>query len=369
MKALRLTKTVQDLPHVVPFVGPEALERQTGVTFQARLGANENGFGPSPKSVAAMQAAAADNWMYGDPENHDLRQALAHHHDVPPAAVMVGEGIDGLLGLTVRLLVEVGETVVTTDGAYPTFNAHVTSHGGRLVKVPMSQDHEDLAALVATAREQKARLLYVSNPNNPMGTFWSGQAIENLIASLPDDLGLLLDEAYCDTAPQGTVPPLDPNNPQVLRFRTFSKAYGLAGARIGYVIAHHDLIAAFDKVRNHYGINRVGQIGALAALKDQDYLRDVVARLARSRQQLFNIANAHGFPALPSGANFVAIDCGEGAQKSAFILEHCLKAGVFIRRPSVAPLDRCIRVSCGDDNENALFAAALGDAVAAWQSR
>lgn len=369
MKGLRLTKVVRDLPRVVPFVGPEAIERQTGVQFKARLGANENVFGPSPEAIAAMQAAAAENWMYADSENHDLRQAIAAHHNIPAETVMVGEGIDGLLGLTVRLLVEPGERVVTSDGAYPTFSAHVTSRGGRLTKVPMRDDHEDLARLLEAAAENQARLLYVSNPNNPMGTFWSAEALQDIMDRLPDGTGLILDEAYCDTAPDGAVPPVETSHPQVLRFRTFSKAYGLAGARIGYVIGPAETISAFDKVRNHYGINRVGQIGALAALKDQAYLRDVVARIVTSREQLVEIASAHGFTELPSGANFVTIDCGGDSDKSEFILKACLNGGVFIRRPGVAPLDRCIRVSCGDDKANQAFAAALDDAVAAWQAR
>ena len=138
--------------------------------------------------------------------------------------------------------------------------------------MPFRDDREDLAALLHRAIETRARILYISNPNNPMGTWWDAAALNDLIARLPPDLVLLLDEAYCDTAPAGTVPAIDVSNPQVLRLRTFSKAYGLAGARIGYCLGEAGMISAFEKVRNHYGINRVGQIGALAAVEDQAYL-------------------------------------------------------------------------------------------------
>jgi histidinol-phosphate aminotransferase len=149
----RFTPLVDSLPATVPFVGPETQERARGRPFVARLGANENVFGPSPKAIAAMQAAAADAWMYGDPENHDLKQALAAHHGVTAQNIVVGEGIDGLLGYLVRLTVGPGDAVVTSDGAYPTFNFHVAGFGGTLHKVPYRGDAEDPQALVARAAE------------------------------------------------------------------------------------------------------------------------------------------------------------------------------------------------------------------------
>lgn len=364
MPRIPFTPTIEALPKLVPFVGPEAIERETGITFLARMGANESVFGPSPKAVEVMREAAAMNWRYSDPENHDLRAALADFHGVPLGSVVIGEGIDGLLGLTCLMYLETGATVVTSDGAYPTFNFHVLAHGGRLVKVPMRTDKEDLDALLETARRENARILYVSNPNNPMGSWWPAADIARLIANLPERTLLILDEAYSDTAPPGTLPPLDMSNPQVVRYRTFSKAYGLAGARIGYALGAVHIIEAFDKVRNHYGINRVGQLGALAALADQAYLADVVSKIARARGMISDIARANGLTPLPSATNFVAIDCGADAQFAKSVLDGVLAERVFIRKPGVAPLDRCIRVSCGSDPDIALFAKALPAAIA-----
>jgi len=136
MCAYPFTPIVRELPSTVPFVGPEAQERARGRPFRARIGANENVFGPSPRAVAAMQAAAAQAWMYGDPENHDLKHALARHHGIEPDNVVVGEGIDGLFGYTARLFVEPGTAVATSQGAYPTFNFQVAGCGGRIVTVP-----------------------------------------------------------------------------------------------------------------------------------------------------------------------------------------------------------------------------------------
>ncbi len=353
------------LPHLVPFVGPEALERARGRPFRARLGANESSFGPSPKAIAAMRAAAVEAWKYADPESYDLRSAIAAFHGVAPENIMIGEGIDGLLGLTCMMFLVPGETVVTTGGAYPTFNFHVAAHGGQISLVPMRDDREDLPALLAAAQRQRAKLLYVSNPNNPMGTWWTGGEIERLIRNLPDGTLLVLDEAYVDTAPAGTAPLLDVSNPQVIRYRTFSKAYGLAGARIGYAIADAAVIATFDKVRNHYGINRAGQIGALAALLDQEHLKQTVAKIAAARDRISAAARDSGLTSILSAASFVAIDCGRDAIFAKRVLDELIARDVFVRKPAAPGLDRCIRVSCGRDGDLDVFVADLPDALAA----
>lgn len=350
---------IRAIPPTVPFVGPEALMRRSGHRFKARIGANESVFGPSPRAIAVMERAAAENWMYADPESFELRTALARHMGFGADNVVIGEGIDGLLGLTLHVVLSPGETVVTSDGAYPTFNFHVAMHAGRLLKVPYRDDKEDLAALLDTAKSEKARVLYVSNPDNPMGSWWPAAEIQRLMDQVPDDMLLILDEAYGDTSPEGTLPAIDVARPNVLRFRTFSKAYGLAGARVGYCFGASDLIAEFEKVRNHYGMNRVGQLGALAALEDQDYLKKTVADIARARQRIAEIARVNGLNPLASATNFVAIDCGRDGAYAKRILDGVLARDVFIRMPGVAPLNRCIRVSCGVDENLDMFAEAL----------
>lgn len=344
-----LTPHAEALPSTVPFTGPEALERRAGIPFRARLGANESLFGPSPRAVAAMAKAAADSWMYGDPENHDLKQALAAHHGVTPGHIAVGPGIDGLLGLICRLTLAPGTAVVTSLGAYPTFNFHVAGFGGVLTRVPYLGDHEDPEALLAAARTTGAKLLYFANPDNPMGSHHPAAVVEAMVANLPDETLLILDEAYADLAPPDAVPMIPADHPQVIRMRTFSKGYGLAGARVGYAITNPDLALAFDKVRDHFGMGRISQAGALAALADQDWLAGVQARTLQARDRLSAIARANGLIPLPSATNFVTVDCGRDGDHARRILAALGRRGVFIRMPGVAPLDRCIRISLGDD--------------------
>mgnify|MGYP003606903935 CR=1 FL=1 len=364
MDRLRLAPIPAALPATVPFTGPEALERRRGAPFRARLGANENGFGPSPRAIEAMARAAAEVWKYADPDSHDLRAALAARHRTDPRHVMVGEGIDGLLGLLVRLTVAPGEVVVTSRGAYPTFNYHVAGFGGRLSLVDYRADAEDPEALVDAAARDGARLVYLANPDNPMGSHHPGARIEAMLDALPPGVLLVLDEAYAEFAPPEALPRIDPADDRVIRMRTFSKAYGMAGARVGYALGPAALIAAFDRVRNHFGMNRIAQVGALAALADRDWLNEVRARVAGARDRITAIAAACGLRALPSATNFVAIDCGADGDFARRVLAGLDREGVFVRMPGVAPLDRCIRISCGPEADLDVLAEALPRALA-----
>ena len=365
MTGPRYTPLCASLPATVPFVGPEAQERINGHPFKARLGANENIFGPSPRAIEAMAKASADQWMYGDPESHDLRHALATHHGIAPENIVVGEGIDGLLGYLVRLMVAPGDTVVTSEGAYPTFNYHVAGFGGILHKVPYKGDHEDPVALFRKAAEVKAKLVYLANPDNPMGTWHKGADILAAMDHLPPDTLFILDEAYVEFAPEGTATPVQIDDPRLIRMRTFSKAYGMAGARVGYAMGDIPLITAFNKIRNHFGMNRAAQIGALAALEDQAYLAQTVANVAEARDRITAIAAQNGLITLPSATNFVAMDCGQDGDFARKVLTELVKRGIFVRMPFVDPQDRCIRISAGRPQDLDLVESLLPDALAA----
>ncbi|WP_010138848.1 pyridoxal phosphate-dependent aminotransferase [Oceanicola sp. S124] len=360
----RLTALAAALPSTVPFTGPEELERRRGAPFAARLGANENGFGPSPRALVAMTGSASGIWQYGDPASHELRAALADHWGCEVANIVVGGGIDGLLCDLVRLTVAPGDVIVTSAGAYPTFNYHVAGFGGRIETVPYRDDAEDLPALIARAAEVDAKLVYFANPDNPMGSYLPGAAIAEALAALPAGTLLVLDEAYGEFAPEEAAVPLPVDDPRLVRMRTFSKGYGMAGARVGYALGPEELIRAFDKVRNHFGMNRSAQAGALAALQDQDWLGHVRAAVAASREAIAAIARDNGLVPLPSATNFVTIDCGGDGDRARALVAALAEEGIFVRMPFVAPQDRCIRISCGPEREMTLLAEALPRALA-----
>ena len=248
----RFTAVVQSLPSIVPFIAPEEIERSRGRPFSVRLGANELTFGPSPKAVASMAAAASTAWMYGDPKSHVLRNALADQHSVAPPNIVVGEGVDGLLSYITHLLIGPGDALVTTHGTYPTLNYFVAGRGGILHTVPYgADDRQDLDALLGKAAEVNAKILYIVNPDNPSGTWHTAASVEHVIERLPSGCLLVVDEAYHELGVE-----FDANarvaidDLRVLRLRTFSKGYGLAGCRIGYALGALEIIAAFDKIRN-----------------------------------------------------------------------------------------------------------------------
>jgi histidinol-phosphate aminotransferase len=360
----RYTRLVEALPVVVPFVPPEALERRIGRKLRLRLGANESAFGPSPKAVAAMAEGAAGINHYGDPEGYALRSAIAARHGISRDNIALGSGIDEIEGLLVRACMEPGETVVMSHGSYPTFAYHVNGRGGKLVTIPYAREHNDLEALGQAAREHKARIVFLVNPDNPTGTWLSASDQLRLIERLPDRSVLILDEAYADFAPAESLPDLDAEDRRVIRLRTFSKAHGLAGARIGYVIAPAETIVALDKIRNHFAVNRLAQQGALASLSDPDFVADVVAQVALGREDYAQLAASLGLKTLPSATNFVAIDMGTSTRAKETVRLLLEDEAVFIRMPGVAPLDRHIRVTIGTPEERALFAPSLARVVA-----
>lgn len=365
MAEYRVTSLAKGLPATVPFVGPEAQERAREQVFLARIGANENVFGPSPRVVEAISQAAEGAWMYGDPEFFNLRAALAEHHHLRSENVMVGEGIDGLFGYLVRLFIEPGDKVVTSAGAYPTFNFHVAGFGGELITAPYKNDQEDVESLISLAKGYRPKLIYLANPDNPMGTWWSGETIERMIDDVPEGSLLVLDEAYSQFAPAEALPQVSIDDHRVLRFRTFSKAYGLAGIRVGYAMGEASLINEFNKIRNHFGVGSVAQAACLAALADSSYLTETIAQVAAARERLHQIAHDNGLKALPSATNFVAIDCGRDGDFATAVLRHLIANGVFVRMPGVAPLNRCIRVSVGKTDDLDIFATVLPEALKA----
>ena len=362
------TKLLSQLPATVPFVGPETQERARGALFDARLGANECVFGPSPKAVAAMQAVSEEIWKYADPTSFELRTALAEHHSVDIDNIVVGEGIDGLLGYLARMVVQEGDDIITSDGAYPTFNYHVIGYGGILNKVPYKEDHEDLDGLLKAVINTNSKLVYFANPDNPMGTANSAEAVQGFIDLLPDTCLLALDEAYIEFAPDGISPRIDVAQSNVIRFRTFSKGYGMAGARVGYAIGAQEVILQFEKIRNHFGMNRAAQAGALAALQDQEWIEHIRDQVKHGRDQIGEIAHDNGLSIIPSVTNFVAIDCGRDSTFAKSVLSYLVAHGIFVRMPFVTPQDRCIRVSVGLEEDISLFANLLPKALSAARS-
>jgi histidinol-phosphate aminotransferase len=359
---------IRAVPATTPFVGPEELARRVGRASLVRLGANESAFGPSPRAIAAMQAAVSSTSLYGDPESYDLRVALAARHGCAIENIVVGAGADELLGLIVRTYGAPGDRVMMSHGSYATFAYHVNGHGLELLTVPPFPDGAiDIEALLAAAQQQRPKIVYLADPDNPSGSLAGAAAVARLQAELPGDTLFVLDEAYADFVPPGGLIP-DAIDEQTIRIRTFSKAYGMAGARVGYALASRHAIAAFQKIRNHFGVNRTAQIGALAALDDDAFIAEVVAEVARGRAEYHAFGARIGVRTLPSQTNFVCFEVGTRPQAEA-MMTGLLQRGVFVRKPGQPPIDGFIRVTVGTSAERAFFYDQFSAALDALRER
>ena len=188
-----------------------------------------------------------------------------------------------------------------------------------------------------------------------MGTINKPSDIETLIQYLPETTLLCLDEAYIDFVDDNFVPKISLDTKNVIRMRTFSKAYGMAGLRVGYAIGEKNLILNFEKIRNHFGMSRISQVGALAALEDYDFISEVINKVKLSRNRIADIANNNSCKFIPSFTNFVAIDCLKDSKFAKKVLENLINNGVFVRMPYSYPQNRCIRVTVGLDKDIDLF--------------
>lgn len=364
--APKIDSHIRALPATIPFIAPERTERETGKAFLARLGANEGNWGCSPLAKEAMAKAAKDNvGNYCDPECYDLRSALASHLSIDKLNLVCGAGIDNLLGLIVRIFSSRGDKILTSLGAYPTFNYHVNGYDRELLTVPYWGDHEDLSGLALAAQKHQPSIIYLSNPDNPMGSWWSKTDIVKFMDAIPENSLLILDEAYGETAPVGTLPDIDVSRGNVLRLRTFSKAYGLAGLRCGYAFGHADLISPFEKVRDHFGVNIMAQHAALAALGDQQWLGNTLRNITKARARIKAIATSANLTPIASATNFVTIDCERDGAFAMQVLDGLMQRGIFVRKPMALGLDRCIRISAGRDEELDAFETALAQTLGA----
>ena len=347
------TRIVSNLADAIPFTAPEEYERQLGQKFIARLGANESVFGPSPFAVAAMTKAAQSPQWYGDPLSHDLRTELSQQSGLTPDHFVFGPGIDGLFSHIASAYLEPNDQVVTTLGSYPTFNYFIDVVGAKLVQVPYRDFSVDLEGLLDAVVSHQAKAVYIANPDNPSGSVLTQAAIQGFLDALPKHILVILDEAYVDF-----VDPFLLDDPRVIQLRTFSKAYGMAGARIAYAMGKPSTLQPLNRIRPHFEVNAIAQAGALASLQDTDHLRRVRELNRLAKYDLAIILEKFNLYPLESGTNFVLGDAGSRERAEAYV-SALRQEGVFIRKPGLPPLDRYIRVTVGLEDDHKILAKAL----------
>ncbi|WP_293760873.1 aminotransferase class I/II-fold pyridoxal phosphate-dependent enzyme [uncultured Aquitalea sp.] len=347
-----MTRFARHLEHhtiVNPFPGIVKLEAALGHRIKTRIGSNESLPDPvSPLAGEFGKALAELARLYPDPYAHALRQRAAALNGVSADEVLFDTGADSLILLGLRLSCNAGDAVVTTGGSYPTFRYFAEGVGARVLEVPYLTQGDrlqpDLKRLAEVARVEHASVLYLANPDNPTGHYWQADDIRALREALPLHTLLLLDEAYVDFCTEAEdAPPAGPL-PNTLRLRTLSKAYAMAGMRVGYAIAPAQLIAKADQIRPQFALSSVAQAAAQIVLDDPDYSRRLISHTLTLRHHLSHELYDLGLTPLPSHTNFVSVPYADPMQAEA-IQRHLLTHGIAIHRPQHPATRHLLRIT------------------------
>jgi histidinol-phosphate aminotransferase len=353
-----MTRTIEELipdylrglPVYVPGKPIEEVERELKI-HAVKLASNENPLGPSPKGIAAARAVLGDSNRYPDGGTHLLREALAERRGVSLEEIFVGLGSSEIIDLASRVLLRAGLQGLTSHGTYAPFSVAIRASGAELVLVPQREFAFDLKAM-SRAITPKTGVIYLANPNNPTGSAFTGKEFEEFLASVPDGVLVVLDEAYIDYATSmGLRDAVEAyrKRKNLLILRTFSKVYGLAGLRIGYAIGQPGLLSAMNKLRTPFNTSGVAQAAALAALDDNEHVARCIETNARERKRLSEGLAKLGFRPVPSEANFVFIVAGPDAQAMS---DDLLQMGVIVRPLGWMGFPEAIRISVGTAEEN-----------------
>jgi histidinol-phosphate aminotransferase len=337
------------------------VQRELGLAEVVKLASNENPLGPSPRAVEAGRAAMAEVNRYPDPQATELRAALSAHLGMPASHIVAGNGSVEIIDLVARAFLGPGDNAVISEHAFVRFRQVVAAHNHGARLVPMRGWTHDLAAM-ARAIDARTRLVFVANPNNPTGTWNRRAEVEALVAALPPGCLLVLDEAYFEYADDPDYPDgvdLVRRGAPVIVTRTFSKVYGLGGARAGYAVAEPQVLDAVLVIREAFGTSVVAQAAATAALADSDFVRRSVEMNREQKARVASALRDRGFEVLPSLANFVTFDTRAGGRD---VFRRLLARGVIVRPLDPYAMGSWLRVSVGTPAENAAFLAAL-DAV------
>jgi len=341
--------------------------RQAPAEVQPRLiklDSNENPFGPSPRAVEAMRSGLATANSYPDDDCSELRRTLAANHAVPPEQVLVTAGSTALLGLLCQTMLAPGLNAVTSERSFVVYSMAVHATGAQLIETPMRDDAFDPAAILNAINED-TRIVFLANPNNPTGTMLADSAVDKFLADVPGHVVVVLDEAYHEFALHfaGLRKVACSNSLDYVRrgasvvvLRTFSKAHGLAGLRVGFGIGPAELLGYCARMRNTFSVSSVAQAAALAALDDQKHVSRTVANNAAEAQILGVGLSELGYRVVPTWANFVYCDVGEDASGFSSRLRG---EGISVRPLGVWGASSCIRVSIGTPEQNQLFLSAV----------
>ncbi len=336
----------------------EELEREYGIKDSIKLASNENPLGPSPRAISAMEAAMSNLHRYPDGSGYLLINKLAETLGVSPGQIVLGNGSDDVIGMLARAYLRAGNEAVMTAPSFLMYEIFVRSAGATPVFVPLKSLAVDLEAMLA-AITPRTRMIFLNNPNNPTGTFITKDEFTELLSRLPDNIVVVLDEAYIEFAQAPECVnglELVQNSRPLTVLRTFSKIYGLAGIRIGYGIMPSEMASLLNRIRQPFNVNSLAQIGAIAALDDDEFLNKTKNLIHEELGFMQDNLKKIGIDFFPTQANFFLIDVKGDAD---IVFDMMLREGVIVRSMASYGYPKYIRVNAGLRKENIRFLNAL----------
>jgi len=338
------------------------LERELGMTGIVKLASNENPLGASAKAVAAARAALDTIGIYPDGNGHALKDALASRYAVAHDQIVLGNGSNDLLELAARSFLTVGDKVIYSAHAFAVYALATQSAGATGITVAAKEFGHDLDEMRATAVTQGAKMIFIANPNNPTGTFLSGDSLMKFLRALPENILVVLDEAYNEYLPDScrydSVSWLT-EFPNLIITRTFSKAYGLASLRVGYALGNSQVMDMLNRVRQPFNVNSVAQAAAVAALQDEAFVQQTVVLNQQGMKQIVDGLTSLGLEYIPSFGNFVSFKINDAAHMYRRLQE----LGVIVRPVANYDMPDWLRVTIGLKTENNKFLSALQQAL------
>lgn len=360
---LKIPPHIQSLKPFKPGkTGPLNLET---LQEQVILCSNENNFGPSPLAMKAMIEAIPMVNLYPDPTALELKKLLAIKHDVALDQLSVSNGSDSLLFNVIRAFVLPGENIVTSEASFVSAKVMARMNNIELIEVPVKDVYRfDLDAIFSAINEN-TRMIYIVNPNNPTGTKIDAKELKAFLDKIPNHILVLIDEAYYEFAID-----LDPDFPEshkfefehVISLRTFSKAYGLAGVRVGYAIGPTYLIEALNKVKLIFEPNFIAQVGAIAALHDHQFLHKAIENNTEQLPKVALAVRNMGFVVTESYGNFIMMDCGSD-ELARYLTESLANKNILVRKLDSFGVPNAIRISIGRPEQNDFMLKTLKEII------
>ncbi|MEM2340394.1 MAG: histidinol-phosphate transaminase [Candidatus Bathyarchaeia archaeon] len=360
---LRVKPELRDLEVYKPGKPIEEVKRELGLREVVKLASNENPFGPSPRALEALMEALPNINRYPEGGCYYLRKRLSEKLGVGEDRLIFGNGSDELIVMAIRAFADKGDEILTATPTFLIYRIAAKAEGLKVKEVPLRGYRYDLEAM-ASQIGPRTRLIFISNPNNPTGTYVSKGEVEAFLDSVPSDCLVFFDEAYFEYAHRDGGDYPDSLQYQargnIITARTFSKIHGLAGLRIGYAVSSPEVIELMNKVREPFNVNSLAQVAALAALDDEEYLAWVREMTEAGKSQLYRGLEELGIAYVPSAANFVLIELGPKAKE---ICDELLRAGIVVRYMGPWGLPGHARVTVGRREENEAFLRELGAAI------